>query len=80
MATIASAVRTLHVIDLVEVALDASAWRRVAFSLPRPWRVRVGYGRDGADRALLRAVDPGVAVAVPLPEPSDRPLPLAVAA
>ena len=47
--------------DLVEVAVDASAWRRVAFALPRSWRVRFGYGRDGADRALLHAVDPRVA-------------------
>jgi hypothetical protein len=47
--------------DLVEVAVDASAWRRVAFALPRSWRVRFGYGRDGADRALLRAIDPRVA-------------------
>ncbi|HUP71830.1 MAG TPA: NYN domain-containing protein [Acidimicrobiales bacterium] len=46
--------------DLVEVAVDASAWRRVAFELPRSWRVRFGYGRDGADRALLQAVDPRV--------------------
>jgi hypothetical protein len=46
--------------DLVEVAVDASAWRCVAFALPRSWRVRFGYGRDGADRALLRAVDLGV--------------------
>jgi hypothetical protein len=114
--------------DLVEVALDASAWRGVAFALPRGWRVRFGYGRDGADRALLRAVDLRVAVArfdrvvigsgdgafvglvegltsagrrvdvvsrpgslsgclaraatvvVPLPEPIDRPPPVAVAA
>jgi hypothetical protein len=94
MATIAArAIRTLHVIDLenlasdadrtagefldvmdryrsvvriagddlVEVAVDASAWRRVAFALPRSWRVRFGYGHDGADRALLRAVDLRVA-------------------
>lgn len=47
--------------DLVEVAVDASAWRRVAFALPRAWRVRFGYGRNGADRALLRAIDPRVA-------------------
>jgi len=114
--------------DLVEVALDASAWRCVAFALPRRWRVRFGYGRDGADRALLHAVDLRVAVGrfdrvvigsgdgafaglaegltgagrrvdvvsrpgslsgrlaraatvvVPLPEPIDRPPPVAVAA
>ena len=47
--------------DLVEVAVDASGWKRVAHALPRSWRVRVGYGRDGADRALLTAVDPRVA-------------------
>ena len=47
--------------DLVEVAIDASAWCRVAFSLPRSWRVRFGYGRDGADRALLNAIDLRVA-------------------
>ena len=47
--------------DLVEVAVDASAWRHVAFSLPRSWRGRFGYGCDGADRALLYAVDPRVA-------------------
>ena len=47
--------------DLVEVAIDASAWRRVVFSLPRSWRVRFGYGRGGADRALLAAVDLRVA-------------------
>jgi len=46
--------------DLVEVAIDASAWRRVAFALPPSWRVRFGYGPDGADRALLHAVDPRV--------------------
>ena len=39
--------------DLIEVAVDASAWGRVAFVLPRSWRVRFGYGRDGADRAFL---------------------------
>ena len=48
--------------DLVEVALDASAWSRVAFSLPRSWRIRFGYGRDGADSALLNAIDLRVAV------------------
>lgn len=47
--------------DLIEVAVDASAWGRVAFALPRSWRVRFGYGRDGADRALLHAIDPRVA-------------------
>ena len=47
--------------DLVEVAVDASAWSRVAFALPPSWRVRFGYGRDGADRALLNAVDLRVA-------------------
>src|SRR5260221_2636351 len=47
--------------DLIEVAVDASAWGRVAFVLPRSWRVRFGYGRDGADRAVLHAVDPRVA-------------------
>jgi len=47
--------------DLVEVAVDASAWRRVAFELPRSWRVRFGYDPDGADRALLRVIDPRVA-------------------
>jgi hypothetical protein len=48
--------------DSVEIALDVNAWRRVAFSLPRSWRVRVGFGPDGADRALLDAVDFRVAV------------------
>ena len=47
--------------DVVEVAVDASAWSRVAFTLPPSWRVRFGYGRDGADRALLNAVDLRVA-------------------
>jgi hypothetical protein len=47
--------------DLVEVAIDASAWRRVVFALPPSWRVRFGYGRDGADHALLDAIDPRVA-------------------
>jgi hypothetical protein len=48
--------------DLVEVAIDASAWTRVAFALPQSWRIRFGYGPDGADRALLKAIDLRVAV------------------
>lgn len=43
--------------DLVVAAMDASVWSRVVFELPRGWRVRFGFGPDGADRALLDSVD-----------------------